>query len=807
MANLRAFLLLGVGSFWAGTWTPALSQTQSGTPPQPAAGEPSGGIGDIVVTARKRSESLQNVPVAITAFTPEALQQKQIVNIADMTQHTSGVTLQLSSTTQQFEVTVRGQNTLDSTLNLDPAVGIYVDGVYIGPDIGNAVALNFDDAASVEVLKGPQGTLYGRNTSGGAIKLDHVIPDYKVSGWVTGELGNYDLHTIKGAVTLPLATDFAALRLYGKYTKRDGFGRNPIQGVDVNDDKAYSFGGTLRLDPTPELRIVLRANYDKSKSGGPSIRPVAILPTTNLATIAIALTQGYQNAFQADGTLTPNAISRAQTDFFGLGPKGFYDMTSRFPTPNNLELYNGSATITYELSNNLSIKSITGYRHIDTYRGIDFSGGFAASIIAVQEPLTYKQFTEELNLNGSGFDDRLKYTLGAFYLHASGRDIANPVTAPILGQVFGAASPVPAGIGVQDGSQKTRSYAVYGQATYEIAPGLNLTGGLRYTKEHKDLTSRNQFRAGTYNPNNGFVDTLPPVLNVTLFCSEPTQGIGDDCVGFQPYTFSKVTWLGSADYKITPDILVYAKASRGFRSGGGQLRLGGFGFPPFGPETVDDYEIGIKADLFDRLARVNIAVYQDEYSGLQKTFLQVVNGALNSVVQNAGRARIRGVEFDALVEPVRGLTFGFSGAYTDPKYLTYRDPATGADLSQQDFQNVAKFVYTLTADYKIPTSWGEINANLSYWHTSDVPLQPGAGTASAGGGTNKNPWATQQAYGLLSGRLSTEIGDVVTIGLWGKNIANKKYFTYNLDLSASLGYAVSWGNAPRTFGADVTYRF
>ena len=771
----------------------------SGADASASASAPSdGGIADIVVTARKRAESAQSVPVAITAFSPAALQAKQIVNITDIAHNTSGLVLQQSSSTQQFEATMRGQNTLDSTLNLDPAVGIYVDGVYIGPDIGNAVALNFDDAASVEVLKGPQGTLYGRNTSAGAIKLDHQLPGYTLSGWVEGDLGNYDLHAIKGAVTVPLIDQKLSVRLYGRYSAHNGWGQNTTQGVPVNDDNNYSFAGTVQFDPLPGLRMVTRVSYDHDKSGGPSVEPVAILATTNLETLAIAAQNNL--GFPGAEGLSPAQIQQAVNLFNTLGPRpGSYDMTSRFPTTNVLTLTDISNIITYEVSPSLTIKSVTGYRHINTYRGIDFSGTYAVSDIAVAEPLNYNQFSEELTASGSMLSSKLKYTVGLFYLKAKGEDRSDATTAPILGQVYGAASPIPTGDNLEDGIEHTTSYAAYGQASYEILSGLNITGGVRYTKEKKNVTSFNQFIAGTYNNANGFVNLYPAILNVTDFCSQPNQGTGYNCSGYYPYSFSKVNWLASVDYKINPSTLVYGKVTTGFRSGGVQLRLGGG--PSFNPETVIDYEIGLKADFFNHRARLNIDGYLDNYSGLQKTVLSVVNNALNSVVANAAKARIKGVEFDAQVEPINGLTFGWNGAYTDPKYLSYIN--NGQDWSHHKFQAVSKFVWTLSADYRMPTSFGKIAVNLNYWHTSSIPLQPDAGVHEDG----SNPWDTQKAFGLLNGRVEATIHDRVTIGIWGKNLTNKYYYTYGLDLTKSLGYALAWGGAPRTFGADVKYKF
>lgn len=784
--------------------------------PAPAAGEAvesnnsDAGLGEIIVTARKRAETEQTTPVSMTAFTPEMLIQKSIVSLSDIAEHTSGLTLQQSSMTQQFEASIRGQNTLDSTLNLDPAIGIYVDGVYIGPDIGNAIAVNLDDAATAEVLKGPQGTLYGRNTSGGAIKVDHVLPDYDgVTGWAKGGLGAYNMSTFASAVTLPIVDQLATVRLYGRYISRDGYGINTTTNVPVQDDHGYDFGVTLRLDPAAGFQIVVRGNYDFDHSGGPSIHPVAdVLSPYSVENNAIQATQGGLTHYG----LTPAQTAAAQAAYFALGPQKFYDMTSRFPTPDYLTLYNGSVTMDYEVSKALDFKSISGYRHISTYRGIDFSGSYAAENIAVAEPLSYRQFTEELTAGGLVLDDKLNYTIGVFYLNSSGEDFSAATTAPILGQALGAASPIPTGLNIENGLERNKSAAAYTQGTYKILPDLNFTAGVRYTRETKDLTSNNQFQAGSYNSVNGFVNLYPLVLNQTVFCSEPNQGIGDQCSGSAQTTFSKTTFLGSLDYKITDGVMAYGKFSQGFRSGGGQLRLGagitdnGKVVPPFAPESVNDYEIGIKSDWFEHTLRINLDYYYDDYKNLQKTFLEVVNGALNSVVLNAATAKIQGVEFDVTYKPVSQLTLGISGAYTDPKYTKYVDPTSGLDLSSQKFQGVAKMVFTVSAGYNVPTNFGSMDLNLDYWHTSAVPLQPGAGDNELGSA----PWDTQPSYGLLNGRLAANFGGGHwTVAGWSKNILNKEYFNYGLDLTAatSLGYALAWGGVPRTWGVEASYRF
>jgi iron complex outermembrane receptor protein len=767
-------------------------------------------LAEIVVTARKRAESEQTTPISITAFTPDLLAKQSIVTGWDLAVHSAGLTLQQSSTTQQFEATIRGQNTLDSTLNLDPAIGIYVDGVYIGPDIGNAIALNFDDAASAEVLNGPQGTLYGRNTSGGAIKLDHVLPDYGgITGWVKGDVGAFNLNTFAGAVTLPIVDQLATVRLYGRYISRDGYGLNTTLNEQLQDDHGYDFGITLRLDPAPGFRVVIRSNYDFDHSGGPSIRPV--VDTLNPFSVENNAIQATQVGLTSYG-LTPAQTAAAQAAFFALGPKKFYDMTSRFPTPDYLTLYNGSVTMDYDVSDALQIKSISGYRHISTYRGIDFSGTFAASDIAVAEPLNYRQFTEELTASGVALDNKFNYTVGAFYLTSLGNDDSSATTAPILGQALGAASPVPTGLNIENGLEQDKSYAAYTQESYKILPALSLTVGVRYTKEFKDLTSYNQFQAGSYNPVNGFVNLYPLVLNETVFCSEPNKGVGLACNGYGADTFSKTTSLASLDYKFTDSVFGYAKFSQGFRSGGGQLRLGagildnGKSVPPFAPETVNDYEVGLKSDWFDHSLRINVDYYFDTYKDIQRTFLEVVNGALNSVVVNAATARIQGVEFDVKYKPVSQLTFGVTGAYTNAGYEKFVDPNSGLNIANQALQGVARFTFDVTGEYNVPTSFGSIDLNVDYWRTSAVPLAPFSGDNELGNA----PWDVQPGYGLLNGRLAFNLDqDHWTISAWGKNLLNKEYFTYALDLTAasSLGYANSWGGLPRTWGVQASYKF
>ncbi len=802
---------------------------------QAGATDVNAGIADIVVTARKRAETAQSIPVSITAFSPETLQTKAITTISDIARHTPGLTLQQGGDASTFNTQIRAQNTLNSTLPNDPAVGVYIDGVYGGSSNGNALSLIMDDVAGVEVLKGPQGTLYGRNTSGGAIKLDHVIPDYEVSGWARGEMGAYDLHSVAGAVTLPIADEVASLRVYGRYFAHDGYGKNLTTNTDVMDEKTYNFAGTLRLDPSPELRIVLRADYANSKNGGQNIRGVALVPGTNfggflgsnmfnLHALTIAAEQGIPIDMSTLATagvvsLTPASTAAVQSLWQQRTDVGFYNMTARVATRGSDETYNGSLTMEYDVTDDIQLKSITGYRHLDHYRLINYGGSDAAVDLVVDEPLTYKQWSEEFTLSGEAFENTLRYTLGAFYLYSKGLDANYGETAPSLGYYLGAASPLATTRTTQAGTQTNKSFALYGQATYSITDRLSFTGGIRWTKEKKKLVSYNGVSYGTWNPVTGRIDVPASQFLITdptdptqtvpggFICFQANQGVGFNCNSTDVLKFSRVNFLASVDYKIAPSVLAYAKVSTGFRSGGGQLYAGGL-FGSFKPESLTDYEVGLKADFFDHKVRTNLALYYDDYKNIQRTQLEVIEGAINSVTVNAASAKVKGAEFDLTFKPIAELTLGGSAAYTDAKYKagTYFNPLTGTDLSGNKFQGVPKFTYTLSAQYDYPASFGSVVMNVDYWHTSSVPLQPDAGNDEHG----TNPWATQKPYGLLNAKLSVELeAQNMTIGFWGKNILGQKFDTYNLDLTAdsSLGYAVSWGGVPATWGGEVTLRF
>lgn len=827
MANSKWLLSCGVVLAMS---VSAHAQDREGASP-----DSSGGIADIVVTARKRSESAQSIPVSITAFNQETLQAKAITSLADVARNTSGLTLQQSGDVSTFNTQIRAQNTLNSVLPSDPAIGIYVDGVYSGTSNGNALVLVMDDVAGVEVLKGPQGTLYGRNTSGGAIKLDHILPEYEVSGWARGEMGAYDLHSVAGAVTVPVVDQVASLRLYGRYYDRGGYGKNLTTNTDVMDEKTYNFAATLRLDPAPDLSVVFRGDYAKSKNGGLAVRGVALSPGTNfggllganvfnLHALAIAAENGVPIDLSTIATagvpsLSPASAAAVQAIWRERTDVGYYDTTAKTATRGSDEMYNGSLTVKYDLSDDIEIKSITGYRHLDHYRFINYSGSSAAVGIMTDQPLTYRQWSEELIVGGSLADDRLRFTVGAFYLHAKGTDANFGITDPALGFYLGAASPLATTRTTQKGKQRTNSFALYGQATYDITDELSFTGGLRWTKEKKSLTSFNGTSFGTWDPVTGLVDVPQPQFLITdptdptqlvpggFLCFQANQGLGDDCNSTATLNFKKFSYLASLDYKVAPSALVYAKVSSSFRSGGGQLYSGGV-IPPFKPESITDYEVGMKADFFDHKVRANIALYYDDYKNIQRTQLRVIAGAINSVTVNAASASVKGAEFDLTVKPIPELTLGLSGAYTDAQYKagSYFNPLTGNDLSDNKFQGVPKFTYTISAGYSHPVDFGSIDLNVDYWHTSAIPLQPDEGTNQDGA----NPWATQKAYGLLNAKLSIRLEERnMDIGFWGKNILGQKYDTYGLDLTAdsSLGYAVTWGAVPATWGGEVTLRF
>ena len=722
------------------------------------------GLGEIVVTARRVVENLQDTPVSVTALGAGELRDASIGNLSEVQARTPG--LQVAPPPNgalSAIISVRGILSNEIAPNYDPAVGIYLDGVYVGNTVG-ALADNFVDVDRVEILRGPQGTLYGRNTTGGAYNIYTKLPTDRFGGEVTGGIGNYGRRNLSGVLNLPLGKSGAALRLVGSILDDDGYGRDLGNDRPLADRNVKIARGSLLVPLGSATELVVRADWQKARSGGSIVNPVFLVPGSAAHT-ALALER-----FGLDG-LTPEGLAAA-LDIWNADVAGDR-FTSEYVLPDftSTKAWGGSVTLTHDLGS-ASIKSISAYRKIQS--AVDYDFAPLALIAHPSERTEIKQLSQELQLDGGLADGRIQYVSGIFYYRQTYTDAAEILLVPIL-------QAIPTTRFNDDG--KTESIAAYGQATFALTDTVNITGGLRYTYEDKQLAVANF---------NGPFCGLPPSLLT-----------GGACYLDRSISFDDFSHTFGIDWRPIDQVLLYAKRSRSFKSGGlpQRLTLDPQSAATFLPETVVAYEVGIKSQALDNRLRVNAAFFYSDYSNIQRSVVVpgFEGGPPTSVVQNAATARIKGVELEAAAVPVENLELGASLAYTDANYRSFRD-GLGNDLSGQAFQNQPKWTYSLTGAYEVPTEFGSVRGQVDWYWRSQADLFPN-GAAPA-------PYRTVDSYGLLNGRLSVKIESIdAELALWGRNLLDKEYINLVFDLSDSLGTVISSPGTPRTYGLEFLVRF
>ena len=710
-----------------------LSATQTHAQEQGAtssAQDQSGGVGEIIVTAQKRSENLQNVPIAVSVIQASDLSSKGVGAVSELAQVAPGLTMTQAGSNSILP-RIRGIGQVGANMGLENPVAIYVDGVYYASTAGSMFSLN--NIAQVSVLKGPQGTLFGRNATGGLIQVTTLDPSQNFSGKVSVTGGNKATYGGNAYLTGGLAPDVAGdIAVF--YKKQDvGFGRNLANGKYVNDDEELAIRSKIKAELGPDTTLTLSGDYSLAKLAQPVFRTAyGFLPINK-----VPFTGGK---FDIDSDTQPFARTRQ---------------------------WGGSATLQHDLGS-VTFTSITAYRNVSDATVLDNDGLPAPTTVflpaaqtAVSTTAHERTLSQEFQLvsNGSG---PLKWTAGLFYFQNNGHYDPPVVINQLDGLIL-----------VTINSKiKTRSYAAYGQVTYEVAPGFNLTGGLRYTKEKREAA--------------GSLDvTVAGAQQVFL----PSSGES---------TFNKLTWRLAADYRPSDSVLVYASYNRGFKSGG--FNPTEIPYSSFRPETVDAYEAGLKLDLFDRHLRLNPAVFYYDYTDLQAIIY--VNGTPRT--QNAATAKIYGVDVDftaALTDQLK-LTGGLSWLHA--RYGLYRN----AQITTPDLVNGGNII-----------SFGDLKdtrlANTPDW-TADIGAQyatrvgDGKLTFAANYAYNDGFYADaenrqrQKGYSLVNGSIEYAMNNGLSVSLWAKNIGNVAYATQLYTEAAGDKVRIAAG---RTYGVTAGVSF
>lgn len=671
---------------------------------------------EIIVTAQRRSESAQDVPISLSVFDEKVLARNAIDNVLDIQRIAPSFNATKASQAANVRLAIRGVGTSGNTA-IEPSVAPFVDGVYI-PRPGPLLA-TLNDIEAVEVLNGPQGTLFGRNASIGALVFRTRDAENDTYAQFSGEGGTYQRRRGNGIVNIAL-TDGLAFRGSVLYDEFAGFGRNDITGDRFGDLGVLSLRAGIKADLTPNLQWVVKADYQRQRGDGLTPTSVAI------------------------DTLTPAAVQNWRTRTGNQVPILDRTYTYRNRADTDGVLRDNQWGIISDLSWQLSdftLRLISGYRDWDYFQQEDDVTNSPAAFFGREATFASKSHSQELQLVSPPdglLDGRLSFIAGLYYYHedyAIGENVnlgadwctrnigrTQPQNiAPCLAQPQQRATRY-------DFNQTTESFAAFSQASFKVTPELELTGGIRYTHDSK----RGDLLVSRFNT----FATMRAPDNVPLL--ELEEG--------------RVTWRANIAYRPTPGVMFFATASTGFKSGGFDAGNGatlGAQRRIFAAETSMNYEIGTKADILDRLFTVNATLFRTDIDNFQ---LRAFDGNVFTI-RNAGSRRSQGVEFDITARPTKGLTFSLAATRLDAEFTDFRGapglPAFGGvqDLTgtrpsfSPEWQGVLSGVYTDT----IPgTRIGfDLGANLTFQSESDV-----------GGAGDGNPQGIEPGYSLLGARLT-----------------------------------------------------
>lgn len=649
---------------------------------------------EVIVTARKREESLMETPVSISAFSGEALADMNLVQLDKVADQTPGLVFSnsanISGSANAAAVFIRGIGQNDFTLAVEPGVGIYIDDVYLPHSIGNVAALL--DVERVEVLRGPQGTLFGRNTIGGAIRMVTNKPNEEFGGGIEFITGSYDRIDIKGHVNIPVSDRFF-VRFAGASEDRDGFVERPFLDGESGDKDSSTLVGKARWLASDDFTVDIMVGYEKDDSDGAAAvallqdptHPAGTQPNNFRNFIAPALDpnvlMGMLQGF------TPQAINDPDGDDF--------ISFSNTDIPQTYESYSATVTLSWNISDTLSLKSISSWRNVDARFGRDADNLPFNQQVELFMGNDYDAWSQEIQLSGSSFNARLDWTVGGYYFYEDGveDDFISFASFDIN----------------SGGFFETEDFAAFAQATWHATDKLALTGGLRYTDEEKKSTIDGKRHQAL------LTDIIGPNNPVPF---KTQRAVPFALVGTGTFTDSltETTPYANVAYQWTDSLMTYASYSEGFKGGGVQVRNGGLGFlPRFGPEFVDAYEVGLKWSGMDNRVNVSAAGYYAEYDDVQLAGIvfQPALGNAVSVVDNLGDAENQGFEIEIAALPTPNFHLTAGVAYLDSEYTRVKPNNPGDPLDpdsaitvDDELPNAPEWQFNLAAAYDINAAYG-----------------------------------------------------------------------------------------------------
>ncbi|MFY7837054.1 MAG: TonB-dependent receptor [Novosphingobium sp.] len=752
-----------------------------------------GGEAIVVTASRRRDEDVQDVPVAISVISSAALEKRGDFTLGQIQQQVPSLQV-FSFNPRNTNINIRGLGSNVALTNdgLENGVGFYIDNVYFG-----RVGLSqFDlvDLQSIEVLRGPQGTLFGKNTTSGVINITSRKPGFAPELSAEASLGNYGFRQIRASASTGIVPDLLAVRLSGAISGNDGFLFNKTTNRRAQNYRNESVRGQLLFTPHPDLEVRIIGDY-----------------ATQEQDHVLSVFAGLHTTY-ADGTTIANNFAQRAARFPGYALPSFrpFDRIGEADShyQSNMEGYGVSGEVNWDFGN-AALTSITAYRWWDWNPANDGDSTSLPITTKAQQANRQRQFSQELRLASKG-NRTVDYVIGAYYfwqiVKGYGATRYGPAAAlwnlPTANQTIANAA-LDGFEANSTSTPETRTFALFGQTDWHLSDVLTLTTGLRWTHEKK---------AGAFNQ--FWVDGA----DLSVFSPAQITAINAIRTQFNPVTsfstrFSEnnLSGLVTLNWKVSPDANVYASYSRGNKSGGLNLTALPLGIAPeVAPEKVDAFELGFKSQFLDRRATFNAAAFWTEIRDYQTAITEQVPNTVNvrQYIANIPKVRSRGVEGDLAFTASDHLSFTASASYTDAKYVEYRNAPQAVenlnlggiqDLSGKPLSGVPKFAWSVGADASAPL--GDLGGRaLNLYAHADYAHRSSFNTSA----TN-SAWAQVPGFGIANARfgLKTEDG-LWDLSVWARNLFDKDYF---LNLSAAnTGVVTAQAGEPRTYGVTLRTR-
>ncbi len=774
---------------------------------------------EVIVTARKRVESLQDAPMAVSALGGDLLKDAGIANLADITELVPN--LQITRPSRDAGIYIRGVGPTRGATNVtELSVGVYIDDVFLLKPHGQLMDLA--EVESVQVLRGPQGTLFGKNTTGGAMVVTTVKPADEFGGYGQVTVGNDSRLNVQASMDIPVS-DSVLTKLTVTSVEADGIARDPVHGTELSDEDRQ--GALLQLrwlaseDVTADFSFFHNRIRENKIAQGDCVvtNPEAQIPARALIT-------------PVTGFTLISAFCETASD----GVASYHDPNSKF----ELDASQASFNVTWHISDVHSVKSITAWRNQET-PNISYTNTYAG-YPAGDRPLRdgdSTQISQEFQFSGEFLDNNLRYTTGLYYMQD---DSDTGLTASWRGEegIWGSVdAAVPSGLVAALTSYNERgqendntTYAIYTQWSWDATDNIELTAGLRYGYEERELQTQ---RADALREWEAFAEVPGTILLPGTAALMPEDTFFNDALSALPLAmgevvrlkgdenFDSLTPMFSASYNVPEDMLgdrfnglmLYATYTEGYKAGGfSDFNVGEL--IPFDEEQIENIELGVKLDAWDNRLRVNAALFSMEYDDMQLFVARPdpdpTNIASQQGVTNAGAASIDGVELEVSLLPAQGWLINFAASFADGEFEVFDDFApnleTGIpeplDRSDEDLPSLPESSYSLGVQYDWDTGFGSWTARVDafyrdelYWGfdamTWDIPLA--------------RKESTTESYTVYNARLLWQVTDNLSIAAWGKNLGDKTYYDGGVGEAANIGHVIKSYAPPRRYGVDVRF--